>query len=60
VTAALAVRLAAEGRMALDEPLVDQLAPELLHRWRALDALPRTTPREMLSHTAGLPGLPPR
>jgi D-alanyl-D-alanine carboxypeptidase len=55
VTAAVAVRLAADGRVALDEPLADQLAPELLHRWRALDALPRTTPRQLISHTAGLP-----
>jgi D-alanyl-D-alanine carboxypeptidase len=49
------VRLAGEGRLALDEPLADQLAPELLHRWRALDALPRTTPRQLLAHTSGLP-----
>src|SRR5438874_11087511 len=34
VTAAVAVRLAREGRVALDQPLADQLAPELLHRWR--------------------------
>ena len=55
VTAAVAVRLSSEGRMALDESLADQLAPELLDRWRALDALPRTTVRQLLAHTAGVP-----
>jgi D-alanyl-D-alanine carboxypeptidase len=55
VTAVVAVRLARDGRLALDEPLSEQLAPELLHRWRALDALPRTTPRQLLTHTAGVP-----
>jgi D-alanyl-D-alanine carboxypeptidase len=55
VTAAVALRLAGDGRLALDEPLGDQLAWELLQRWRALDALPRTTPRQLLSHTSGLP-----
>jgi D-alanyl-D-alanine carboxypeptidase len=55
VTAVAAVRLAREGRLALDEPLADQFAPGLLHRWRALDALPRTTPRQLLAHTAGVP-----
>jgi CubicO group peptidase (beta-lactamase class C family) len=55
VTAAVAVRLVHQGRLALDEPLAGQLAPELLHRWRALDALPRITPRQLLTHTSGLP-----
>ena len=55
VTAAVAVRLARQGRLALDEPLADPLAPELLYRWRALDALPRTTPRQLLAHTSGVP-----
>jgi CubicO group peptidase (beta-lactamase class C family) len=55
VTAAVAVRLSGEGRLALDAPLADQLAPELLHRWRALDGLPRTTVRQLLAHTAGVP-----
>jgi D-alanyl-D-alanine carboxypeptidase len=55
VTAAVAVRLAREGRLALNEPLAGQLAPELLQRWRALDALPRTTPRQLLAHTSGVP-----
>jgi D-alanyl-D-alanine carboxypeptidase len=55
VTAAVAVRLAREERLALDEPLAAQLAPELLHRWGAFDALPGTTPRQLLAHTAGVP-----
>ena len=55
MTAAVAVRLAHQGRLALDEPLAGQLVPELLRRWSALDALPRTTPRQLLAHTAGLP-----
>jgi D-alanyl-D-alanine carboxypeptidase len=55
VTATVAVRLAHQGHLALDEPLADQLAPELLDRWSALDALPRTTPRQLLAHTSGLP-----
>jgi D-alanyl-D-alanine carboxypeptidase len=55
VTAAVAVRLAREGRLALDAPLAAQLAPELLQRWRALDALPRTTVRQLLAHTSGVP-----
>jgi D-alanyl-D-alanine carboxypeptidase len=55
VTAAVAVTLAHQGRLALDGPLAGQLAPELLDRWSALDGLPRTTPRQLLAHTAGLP-----
>jgi len=55
VTAAVAISLAHQGRLALDKPLAGQLAPELLHRWSALDALPRTTPRQLLTHTSGLP-----
>lgn len=55
VTAAVTVRLAHEQRLALDEPLGGQLDPELLHRWRALDTLPRATPRQLLAHTSGLP-----
>jgi D-alanyl-D-alanine carboxypeptidase len=55
VTAAVAVRLAHQGRLALAEPLDGQLAPELLHRWPALQALPRTTPHQLLAHTSGLP-----
>jgi D-alanyl-D-alanine carboxypeptidase len=55
VTAPVAVRLDREGRLALDEPLGDQLAPELIERWRAFDALPRATPRQLLGHTSGVP-----
>jgi D-alanyl-D-alanine carboxypeptidase len=55
VTAAVAVRLAGAGRLALDEPLADQLAPELVERWRAFDLLPRATPRQLLAHTLGVP-----
>jgi D-alanyl-D-alanine carboxypeptidase len=55
VTAAVAVRLAGEGRLALDELPADQLAPELVDRWRAFDALPVTTPRQLLAHTSGVP-----
>jgi D-alanyl-D-alanine carboxypeptidase len=55
VTAPVVVKLAAEGRLGLDQPLADQLAAELLERWRALEPLPRTTPRQLLSHTAGVP-----
>jgi D-alanyl-D-alanine carboxypeptidase len=55
VTAVVALALARERRLALDAPLADQLASELLHRWRVLDALPRTTPRQLLAHTSGLP-----
>jgi D-alanyl-D-alanine carboxypeptidase len=55
VTALVALVLARQRRLALDEPLADLLAPELLQRWRALDALPRTTPRQLLAHTSGLP-----
>ena len=55
VTAAVAVRLAREGQLALDVPLGDQLAPELVERWRAFDPLPRATPRQLLGHTSGVP-----
>jgi D-alanyl-D-alanine carboxypeptidase len=55
VTAAVVVRLTREGRLALDEHLSEQLAPELFERWRVLDALPRTTLRQLLAHTAGVP-----
>jgi CubicO group peptidase (beta-lactamase class C family) len=43
------------GRLALDEPLGDQLAPELLDRWKALHHLPGATPRQLLAHTSGVP-----
>jgi D-alanyl-D-alanine carboxypeptidase len=55
VTAVVVVKLDREGRLALDEPLADQLAQDLLYRWAAFDALPRTTVRQLLTHTAGVP-----
>jgi D-alanyl-D-alanine carboxypeptidase len=55
VTAVVALHLAADGRLGLDEPLADQLSTDLLERWRAWEDLPQTTPRQMLTHTAGLP-----
>ena len=32
----------------MDEPLADQLAATLLHRWSVLGTLPDTTPRQLL------------
>ena len=55
VTAAATVRLAGEGRVALDGPLGDQLPGRLLDRWSVFEDLPRITPRQLLAHTAGLP-----
>jgi D-alanyl-D-alanine carboxypeptidase len=55
VTAAVAVRLAEDRRLALDEPLADQFDHELLDRWRVFADLPATTPRQLLAHTSGLP-----
>jgi D-alanyl-D-alanine carboxypeptidase len=55
VTAVVAVRLAHDGDLALDEPLGDQLDPKVVCRWSALDALPRTTPWQLLAHTSGVP-----
>ena len=51
----MTVRLAGEGRIALDGPLADQLSSQLLDRWSVFEDLPRTTPRQLLAHTAGLP-----
>ena len=55
VTATVAVRLSRDGKVALDEPLDDQLDQELLERWRSLKGLPAMTPRQLLSHTSGIP-----
>jgi D-alanyl-D-alanine carboxypeptidase len=55
VTATVAIRLAQDDMLALDDPLGDQLGAELLARWRSLEALPRTTPRQLLAHTSGIP-----
>src|SRR4051812_35378 len=55
VTAPVVVRLAAEGRLELDVPLAAQLSAELLERWRTLEPLAGTTPRQLLTHTSGVP-----
>jgi D-alanyl-D-alanine carboxypeptidase len=55
VTAAVVVKLDGEGRVGLDDPLGGQLNPGLLHRWSVFGALPRTTVRQLIAHTAGLP-----
>ena len=55
VTAVVVVRLAEGGRLALDEPLGDQLSSDLLHRWGVWKDLPKITPRQLLAHTSGLP-----
>ena len=55
MTATAAVRLAHDGKLALDDPLDGQLEPEFLSRWGAFEDLPRTTPRQLLAHTSGLP-----
>ena len=55
VTAAIAIKLARQGLLALDEPLSDQLSPALLDRWSTLDALLHTTPRQLLARTSGVP-----
>jgi D-alanyl-D-alanine carboxypeptidase len=55
VTAVVILKLAASGHIGLDHPLADQLAPELLDRWSALKELSKTTPRQLIAHTAGLP-----
>jgi D-alanyl-D-alanine carboxypeptidase len=54
-TATVALMLDRRGVLGLDEPLGDQLARELLVRWKRFPALAATTPRQLLSHTAGLP-----
>lgn len=55
VTATVGVMLDRRGALGLDQPLGDQLDRELLLRWKRFPALPETTPRQLLSHTAGLP-----
>jgi D-alanyl-D-alanine carboxypeptidase len=55
VPAAVAGRLAYEGHVVLGEPLADQLAPDLLDRWPALDSVPRSTVGQLLAHTSGVP-----
>ena len=55
VTATVAVMLDRQDVLSLDKPLGSQLDRELLARWGRFPALAATTPRQMLSHTAGLP-----
>ena len=58
VTAATAVRLAAEDRWDLDESIAPYLSPGLrqtLLRFENLDSLDGLTPRRLLSHRSGLP-----
>jgi D-alanyl-D-alanine carboxypeptidase len=55
MTAPVAVRIAHEGKLALDAPLDGQLDPKLLERWQSLEDLPQMTPRQLLSHTSGIP-----
>jgi D-alanyl-D-alanine carboxypeptidase len=55
VTATVAVMLDRRGVLGLDQPLGDQLDRKLLLRWKRFPALTATTPRQLLSHTAGLP-----
>jgi D-alanyl-D-alanine carboxypeptidase len=55
VTAVVGLMLSRAGKLSLDGPLADQLPAELLDRWPAFGGLPRTTPRQLLAHTAGLP-----
>ena len=55
VTATVAVVLDQRAVLGLDEPLGDQLDQELVLRWQRFPALAMTTPRQLLSHTAGLP-----
>jgi D-alanyl-D-alanine carboxypeptidase len=55
VTAVVLVKLAGTGRVMLDQPLTDQLAQALLERWSSLGELAEATPRQLLTHTAGLP-----
>ena len=55
VTATVAVMLDRHGVVGLDQPLGDQLAQELLLRWKQFPGLAATTPRQLLTHTAGLP-----
>jgi D-alanyl-D-alanine carboxypeptidase len=54
VTATVAVMLDRGGALGLDQPLREQLDRALLLRWERFPALGATTPRQLLSHTAGL------
>lgn len=58
VTAATAVRLAAEGRWDLEDSVASFLPDDLVRRLESLDGLPSLealTVRRLLNHTSGLP-----
>lgn len=58
VTAATAVRLAAQGRWGLDSPITTFLPPNVIEVLRNLEGLPTVdalTIRRLLNHTSGLP-----
>jgi D-alanyl-D-alanine carboxypeptidase len=58
VTAATAVRLAAQGRWSLDAPVTTLLPPDVVELLRNLVGLPTVdalTIRRLLNHTSGLP-----
>lgn len=58
VTAATAVRLAAQGRWSLDDPVTSYLPPEVVDALRGLEGLASVdalTLRRLLGHTSGLP-----
>lgn len=58
VTAAAAVRLAADGRWSLDDPVTRRLPPDvisLLGRLEDLETVDELTVRRLLSHTSGVP-----
>jgi len=55
---AMILRLRAEGRLSLDDPVVGFFPEGLLtglHRWRGQDLTGRITLRHLLSHRSGLP-----
>jgi D-alanyl-D-alanine carboxypeptidase len=56
--AAAVLRLAEQGRAALDAPMAEYLAPELvagLHVWNGVDRTGDITVRHLLGHASGLP-----
>ncbi|MDO8905417.1 MAG: serine hydrolase domain-containing protein [Hydrogenophaga sp.] len=58
LTTAMILRLRAEGRLSLDDPIVDHFPEGMLtglHRWRGQDLTSRITLRHLLSHRSGLP-----
>jgi CubicO group peptidase (beta-lactamase class C family) len=58
VTTAIVLQLAEQGRLALDDRLVDRVDAGLvrgLHMYRGTDQTDRITVRHLLAHTSGLP-----